>query len=100
MRVIAKSTLIAFCDREPENREALESLSAWYSIASKAHWATFADIRADYPSSSWVGNNRVVFNICNNRFRLIVKVSFAYGRVLIRFVGTHQEYDRVNASEV
>ncbi len=97
MRIIALSTLKEFWQREPE---AEESLKAWYKEAEGASWSTPAEIKEKYRSASILKNNRVVFNICDNKYRLIVRVNYKYHMIYIRFLGTHKEYDKVNAEEV
>ena len=97
MRVIAKPPLRQFWERFPD---AKEPLLAWYREAEASVWRTPADIRAKYGTASFVGQNRVVFNIRGNHYRLIVHVNYAFQVVYIRFVGTHREYDKVDATKV
>lgn len=97
MRVIAKRALREFWGRFPD---AEDSLKAWFAEAEKATWSTPGEIKAKYRSASFLKDNRVVFNICGNKYRLVTKVSYKNGIVLIRFVGTHKEYDAINAEEV
>jgi len=97
MRVIAKKHLITYWEKHPD---AEQPLKAWYDEAVKAQWSTPQDIRAQYGNASFVGNNRVVFNIKGNTHRLIVAVAYKFGALYIKFVGTHSEYDRVNAATV
>ncbi len=97
MRVIAVSTLRAFWDRYPD---AEEPLKAWYAEAAVAAWAQPADIKAQYRNASILKNRRVVFNIKGNDYRLIVAVSYKLQIVYVKFVGTHKEYDTVNAETV
>ena len=99
MRVIAKSRLRHFWHMKPY-RTAEQPLRAWYDEISKGEWTSFNDVKKEYPSVSIVGNGRVVFNICRNSFRLVVKVEFRMKAVFIRFFGTHKEYDQIDASEV
>jgi mRNA interferase HigB len=94
MRVIAKSTLRVFWQQHPDARDVLE---AWYEDAERTTWRTPADIRATYATASFLADNRVVFNIKGNRYRLIVQIHFNTQIVYIRFVGTHAEYDRIDA---
>ena len=98
MRVIAKSRLSQIW-RKKQYREAEQALRSWYDEISKGAWKNFNDLKRDYPTASIVGNNRVVFNIQGNTFRLIVKFEFRMNAVFIRFFGTHKEYDKINASE-
>lgn len=97
MRVIAKRTLREFWLKHADAREPL---AAWYQEACKAEWLKPADIKARYASASFVGNERVVFNIGGNKYRLVVRVNYDYGIVYIRFVGTHADYDRIDVEQV
>lgn len=98
MRVIAKSRLRHYWNKR-QYREAEQQLRAWYDEIKKGSWKNFNEIKQDYPTASIVGNDRVVFNIKGNVFRLIVKFEFKMNAVFIRFFGTHKEYDKINASE-
>lgn len=97
MRVISKKTLIAFWEKHSDSEQALR---AWYDEAVGAHWQTPNEIKDQYKSASVVGKNRVVFNIAGNKYRLIVAIAYQFGAIYIKFVGTHQEYDKVNALTV
>ena len=97
MRIIAKSTLRAFWTRY---RDAEEPLLAWYREVEGEDWSTPAEVKAKYRSASIVGNNRVVFNIKGNDYRLVVRINYSYRVVYIRFVGTHAKYDRIDVEEV
>ena len=97
MRIIAKSTLRTFWERHPN---AEEPLLAWYRETEKADWANPAQVKAQYRSASFVGENRVVFNIKGNDYRLVVKINYPYRVVYVRFVGTHAEYDKIDVREV
>lgn len=97
MRVIAVSQLRAFWARHPD---AEQPLKAWYEEASSADWRQPADIKAHYRSASVLKNRRVVFNIKGNDYRLIVAIAYKLQIVYIKFVGTHQEYDAVDAETV
>ena len=94
MHIVSLRTLRLFWKTHPD---AEEPLRAWHTIARRAQWRTTVDIRADYGNASFVGNHRVVFNIKGNDYRLIVLAEYQKGRLFIRFVGTHAEYDRINA---
>lgn len=93
MRIIARSTLVAYYNRNPQSKVALED---WYNKTKEANWQCFADIKRTFNSVDSVGNKRYVFNIKGNDFRLIVLIKFTVSHVFIRFVGTHAEYDRIN----
>ena len=97
MRIIAKSMLRAFWERHPN---AEESLLAWYRETEKADWDSPAQVKARYRSASFVGENRVIFNIKGNDYRLVVKINYPYRVVYVRFVGTHAEYDKIDVGEV
>jgi mRNA interferase HigB len=97
MRVIAKSTLRDFWEKYPDAKEALE---AWHDDAERAIWRTPAEIRAVYASASVLANNRVVFNIRGNHYRLVIQIHYNTQIVFIRFVGTHREYDRIDAGSI
>jgi mRNA interferase HigB len=97
MRVVARKTLRAFWERFPDSEDALK---AWFAEAERATWLTPGEIKAQYRSASIIKDNRVVFNICGNKYRLVTKFSYKNGIVLIRFIGTHKEYDAISAEEV
>jgi len=71
-------------------------LSAWYELARAAEWRTPNDIRAQFNSADFVGDNRVIFDVGGNKYRIVVRVSYRFKQVLIKFVGTHAEYDRID----
>ena len=97
MRVIAKSTLKEFWISHPDSEEQLKS---WFNEAEKSTWNSPNDIKSDYPSSSILQDNRVVFNIKGNTYRLIVRINYKVGIVWIRFIGTHADYDKINANTI
>lgn len=93
MHVITRRRLVEFWERFAD---AEPPLRAWYQEADKAHWACWADIKAQFGTADCPGNNRVVFNIGGNKYRLIVKVDFRAEKVFIRWIGTHAQYDRLS----
>lgn len=97
MRTIAKRTLREFWQRYPD---AEEPLLAWYREVEAEDWDTPAKVKAKYRNASIVGDNRVVFNIKGNDYRLVVKINYRYRVVYVRFVGTHAEYDAIDVEEV
>ena len=97
MRIIAKPALRTFWERYPD---AKEPLLAWYREVEQEDWDSPAKVKDKYRSASIVGNNRVVFNIKGNVYRLVVRVNYPHRIVYIRFVGTHAEYDRIDVKEV
>ncbi|MEO7121348.1 MAG: type II toxin-antitoxin system HigB family toxin [Ginsengibacter sp.] len=94
MRIITKKTLRNFWEFHPDSEQQLK---AWHQETSKAVWKNPGQIRFEYPSASFLANNRVVFNIKGNHYRLIVKINYDYQIIWIRFIGTHAEYDKINA---
>ena len=97
MRVIAKSALREFWKSYPD---AEQPLRAWHAEAKAAAWKTPADAKAKYRSASILRGGRVVFNIGGNKYRLIVKINYPFQVIYIRFLGTHREYDRIDAETV
>lgn len=98
MQVIARRTLREFWQREPRSEVPLQT---WYAIAAKANWTGPADIKALFGATvDFVGDSRMIFDIGGNKYRLIVHFAYAYQRALIKFVGTHKEYDKINAETV
>ena len=97
MRVIAKKTLRKFWQK---HNDCEQQLKVWYDEASEAKWRTPNDIKKEYRSASILEDNRVVFNIKGNKYRLIVKFDYKYGWAWIRFIGTHAEYDKINATNI
>ena len=82
------------------HQDAEQPLKAWYQEVRAATWQTPADVKAQYRNASLVGDRRVVFNIAGNKYRLVVVVRYRLQRVYVRFIGTHAEYDRIDAREV
>lgn len=97
MRIIAKGTLREFWLKHADSEQALK---AWYQETNKGVWNHPNDIKAEYPSASILANNRIVFNIKGKRYRLIVKINYPYQMVWIRFIGTHAEYDKIDATSI
>jgi mRNA interferase HigB len=97
MRVIAKRILREFWE---VHQDCMEQLKSWYNEAEKAAWLSPEDIKKDYPSVSILKSNRVIFNIKGNSYRLIVKINYDYGIIWIRFIGTHEEYDKIIAESI
>ena len=97
MRIISRKALRVFWEKHPDARQ---SLQAWYADVKHANWKSPTDIKKIYRNASFVANNRVVFNIMGNKYRVIIAVQYKFRIVFIRFVGTHQEYDHVDAATV
>jgi len=96
LRIIAKKILRNFWEGHFESEQQLK---AWYQEASKANWTNPAKIKKEFPSASFLAGNRVVFNIKGNYYRLIVKISYDYQMVWIKFMGTHAEYDKIDTKQ-
>ena len=97
MRIYTKRTLREFWERHPDSKEVLDG---WYRETRQARWTTPADVRSRHAAASILSNDRAVFRLRGNAYRLIVQVKYRQGEVYIRFVGTHAQYDRINALEV
>jgi len=97
VRIIARRTLREFWEL---NEDAEEPLKAWYQEAARADWANPHQVKALYGNASVIGDSRIVFNIAGNKYRLIVKFNYPIRIGYIRFVGTHSEYDRIDAEEI
>ena len=97
MRIIAVRTLRSFW---AVNGDAEEPLKAWYREAKAADWGAPHDVKASYGNASVIGDNRIVFNIAGNKYRLIVKFNYPYRIGYVRFIGTHAEYDAVDIETI
>lgn len=97
MRIIKHKTLKDYFTEHPETKGALES---WYHEVKKETWRNPEDVRVKYPKARTIPGNRVIFKILGNKYRLVIKIEYTSGLIFIRFIGTHKEYDRINAEEV
>ncbi len=97
MRIISKKILRDFWEIHPDSEQQLK---AWYQETSKAEWTNPNNLKAEYPSASFLADNRVVFNIKGNHYRLIVKINYDYQIIWIRFIGSHAAYDKINAKTI
>jgi mRNA interferase HigB len=97
MHIVSVKTLRQFWEIHPD---AEQPLRAWYLVARQAQWRTPAAIKADYRTASFVANNRVIFNLKGNDYRWVVLVAYSKGRLFIRFVGTHADYDRIDPATI
>ncbi len=97
MRIIARSTLREYWQTYRETEEALK---AWYADVKHATWKNPADLRKTYATVSLLTNDRAVFNIKGNQYRIVVRINYAKALVFIRFVGTHAAYDRIDAEKI
>jgi len=99
LRIIALRTIRTFWEHT-SHRDAEQPLKSWYAIAKRADWGTPQDIKNQFRSASVIGNNRVVFNVAGNKYRLIVQFNYPCRVGYIRFIGTHAQYDVVNVETV
>ena len=97
MRIIAKRTLRTFWTRHPKTKGPLE---AWHQEVARADWASPSGVKSQFRAASMLQDNRVVFNIAGNQYRLIVKINYPYRIVYIRFIGTHAGYDAIDATTI
>jgi mRNA interferase HigB len=95
---ITKGTLRAFWER---HADAETPLRAWHHIVERSSWTGPADVKRQFGNAvDFVGDNRVIFDIGGNKYRLIIHVAYPFGRVLIKFIGTHKDYDKIDAGSV
>lgn len=99
MRLIAKSTLVKFWS-QPVFADSKAGLQSWLDEVLKADWKTPQNIKDQFSSASICGNNRVVFNIAGNKYRLVVEMQYRAGIVWVKFLGTHEQYDQINVETV
>ena len=99
MRVIAKSTLRKFWEK-PEYLDAKGPLEGWHEEVVKASWRSPQDVKNQFGSVSIVANNRVVFNIAGNKYRLVAEMQYRAGIAWVKFIGTHAQYDTINMETV
>ena len=97
MRIISRRALREFW---VEHSDAEQLLQAWYANTKHADWKTPSDVKLTYRNASIVANNRVVFNIKGNTYRLVAAINYRYGIVYIRFIGTHQIYNKINVATI
>lgn len=97
MRIIARSTLREFWEIHPD---AEQPLKAWYDEVSHVNWESPTDVKNFYRNASIIANNRAVFNIKGNNYRLIVHIRYDISIVFIRFIGTHKQYENVDAANI
>ena len=99
MRIVSHRRLVEFYSSEGHG-DSQAALERWYNMAEAAEWKNLSDIKVDFPSTDYVGNQHYVFNIRGNKYHLVVVVKFTIGHIFIRFVGTHSEYDKIDASTI
>jgi mRNA interferase HigB len=94
MRIFSRHTLKLYWEANPRCEQALK---AWHAEAEAAEWSSPAEVKAKYGNASILKEGRVVFNICGNEFRLIVSINYEFHAIYIKFIGTHEEYDDIDA---
>ena len=98
MNVVTRIALVSFWEKHPK---AKGPLASWFALAKAAEWKSPQDIKDQFGSNvDFVGDNRVIFDIGGSNYRLIVRVSYTFKQVLVKFVGTHAEYDDINAETI
>ena len=100
MRVIALGTLRRFLDSDPAYADAVEPVMAWYRQVRAADWETPGDVKRDIGTASILKDGRAVFNIAGNKYRIVVWINYPYRVAYVRFIGTHRQYDRIDAQTV
>lgn len=100
MRIIAIRAIKAFLARSPARADASEPLMAWYRQVKAADWATPADVKRQIASASILRDGRAVFNVAGNKYRVVVWINYPYRVVYIRFIGTHRQYDAIDAQAI
>ena len=99
MRIVSHKRLVEFYESKG-HADAKVALERWYEITEQAEWKNLSEIKVDFPATDYVGNQRYVFNIKGNKYRLVVVVKFTIGHIFIRYVGTHSDYDKIDASTI
>ncbi len=99
MRIIAFRVLREFFET-PEHADSEPSIRAWYHEVKAAKWKNSNELKSQFGSASIIGDNRVVFNIKGNKYRLVVAIDYNFQVVYIRFIGTHEDYDKINAIKI
>lgn len=97
MRIIARRTLREFWEHHPDAEQPLRS---WFARVKEAEWKTPAQVKAGYRNASFLADNRVVFNIKGNDYRLVVAINYEFNVVYVRFIGTHRDYDKIDATTI
>lgn len=97
MRIFTEQTIRQFTTEHPE---ALVALQVWVSMVKSSRWTCFADVKNDFNSVDAVGNQRYVFNIMGNHYRIVAVIKFTIGFVYVRFIGTHKEYDKIDCKTI
>jgi len=97
MRIFSKSTLREFWEKHPDSEDALRT---WYRIVEKSQWENPHDVKEIFGDASIIGDNRIVFNIKGNEYRIVVFIDYEFKKNYICFIGTHEEYNKIDAKTV
>jgi mRNA interferase HigB len=100
MRLIALSTLKAYWENRPEYLDARDPVLSWYRHTLRAEWSSPMEVKSDFRNASILRDGRVVFNIAGNKYRLVVWINYPYRVVYVRFIGTHAQYDAIDAQTI
>jgi mRNA interferase HigB len=100
VRIIALATLKAFLERHPSYADARDPVMAWYRQVKRADWAAPAAVKRDIRSASILKDGRAVFNIAGNKYRIVAWINYPYRVVYVRFIGTHRQYDAIDAQTI
>jgi mRNA interferase HigB len=95
--IIARKTLLDYCKKYPEAAAALQE---WYYELLRSNFKSFNELKKVYVNASLIGDDRIIFNIMGNRFRLLVRISFDFKAIQIKWFGTHSEYDRIDVKKI
>ena len=99
MRVVSHKKLKDFYETKG-CEDSCDALQRWYDIAEKAEWKNISDVKNDFSHADYVGNQHYVFNIKGIKYRLVVVIKFTIGYIYVRFVGTHEEYNKIDCSTI
>lgn len=99
MRILSLPAIKSFY-QQPAYADAKPSLTSWYGYVLTASWSSPADVKADFGTASILKNGRVVFNIAGHKYRLVTSINYPHGIVFIKFIGTHKQYDAIDAQTV
>lgn len=95
--MLKRQAILDFCHRHADAKAAL---TTWYEVCRKADWKSYHDLQHDFPEASPVGDNRVVFDIKGNKYRIVARILFPFKQVQIKWIGTHKDYDRIDVVKV
>ena len=97
MKILNRALLDKFVDKHADTESALQH---WIDIVDEAEWKSHLELKMDFPTADYVGNERYVFNIRGNNYRLVAVITFISGSLMIRFIGTHAEYNKINCKKI